>query len=94
MTKKWISNFRVWREKNLSSPIHPYKLLGVKVATIGLIIGTIGALIAVAGAYSLGKFIFILGALGMLTGFAITLVMMLTSEDELPKIKDKKDKRR
>ena len=84
--------FRKWREKNLMYSIHPYKLVGLKIAAIGLIVGVTGALISAYLMPALGKFIFILGVLIVLVGFAFTAIVYLTPEDDLPSKTNNKDK--
>ena len=81
---KTNGRFQRWRDRYLTYPVHPYKLLGLKISALGLIIGVIGALVSAYLMPTFGKFIFLLGVLIVLTGFAFTIVVYLTPEEQLP----------
>ena len=81
---KTTGRFQRWRDRYLTYPVHPYKLAGLKISAIGLIIGVIGALLSAYLVPTLGKFIFLLGILIVLAGFAFTVVVHLTPEEQLP----------
>jgi ABC-type multidrug transport system permease subunit len=80
--------FQQWRDKNLTYPIHPYKLLGLKISAIGLIVGVIGALIGAYISLTFGKTIFIIGSIIALAGFVVAFVVNLAPEEFINSKKD------
>ena len=76
--------FQQWRDENLTYSIHPLKLLGLKIATVGLIVGVIGAYISL----TFGKTIFIFGFIFVLAGFVVAFVVNLAPDEFINSKKD------
>jgi len=80
--------FQQWRDENLTYSIHPLKLLGLKIAAVGLIVGVIGALIGAYISLTFGKTIFIFGFIFVLAGFVVAFVVNLAPDEFINSKKD------